>query len=142
MADADRMLSADDIWAAHDIREQIVSVPEWGGSVRVRALDLTQMAVVANASIRRNLRTGQDEADRETAMLYTLIEGMVEPQLTLADAERLKAKSASAVTKIVQAINALGPTEEAINGAAKSDAAQLNGSLSVFVGPRAEDDAG
>lgn len=137
----DHILSADEIWAADDIREDVVSVPEWGGSVRIRALTLKQVAGVATASLKRNPKTNQDETDRETVMLMTLIEGMIEPQLTMLDAKRLLQKSASVVTRIVAAVNALGATEEAINGATKSTESELVDSLSVFAGPRAQDDA-
>jgi hypothetical protein len=137
----DHILSAEEIWAADDIREDTVEIPEWGGSVRVRALDLTQIAAVATSAMKRNPKTNQEELDRKLSMLYTLIEGMVEPKLTIADARNLEKKSATAVTRIVQAINNLGATEEAIDGAAKSDAPELNGALSVLVGTRTQDDA-
>jgi len=137
-----KMLSAADIWAAKDIREEEVEVPEWGGSVRVRGLDLVQIAAVADAATKLNRRTGRDEADRKLLMLYTLIEGVVEPKLSYDDAAQLEKKSAVAVTRIVQAINALGPTEDAVNGATKSDASGQHDPLSVFAGERATNDSG
>lgn len=140
-SDHSHMLSADDIWAAEDIREDTLDVPEWNGKVRIRALTLEQMAQLANKATRRG-PNGQDTIDREMSVALTLIYGMIEPKLTEADAHRLREKSASAVTRIVQAINALGATEEAINGAVKSNASELNGALSVFTSARVEDDAG
>jgi len=137
-----RILSAAEIWAAKDIREEEVEVPEWGGSVRVRGLDLVQIAAVADAATKTNRRTGRDETDRKLLMLYTLIEGLVEPKLSYDDAAQLEKKSATAVTRIVQAINALGPTEEAVNGATKSAAPQQHDPFSVLVGSGASHDEG
>jgi hypothetical protein len=137
---ASRFLSADDIWAADDIREGEVEVPEWGGKVHIRGLTLQQMAALANQAS-KTLPNGQANVDRELSVALTLIYGMVEPRLALNDVPRLREKSAAAVTRIVQAINALGPTEEAVDAALKSDAGQLNGAVSVFPGARAGDDA-
>src|SRR3954471_4958768 len=134
-------LTAEELWAADDIREETLFVPEWGKKVRLRALSLEQMAELATKATRRG-PNGQDIIDRELSVALTVIYGMVEPQLTEADARRLNKKSANAVTRIVQAISALGATEEAVNGAVKSDASELNGALSVFSGARVEDDEG
>lgn len=137
------MLSAADIWAAHDIREETLNVPEWGGDVRIRALTLEQMALLATRSTRTNPIAGRpDTIDRELSVALTLVYGMVEPKLAEADVPKLLAKSAQAVTRIVQAINALGVTEDAIDGAAKSDAPQRNGALSILAGSGIGDDAG
>ncbi len=135
------MLSADDIWAAHDIREDTVDVPEWGGKVRVRALTLEQMATLATRSSRSSPIAGRpDIIDREQSVALTLVYGMIEPKLTEADIPKLLAKSANAVTRIVQAITALGVTDEAVADAAKSDASQRNGSLPVLTGSGTGDD--
>ncbi len=133
------MLSADDIWAAHDIREDTVDVPEWGGKVRVRALTLEQMATLATRATRSS--PGKpDIVDRELSVALTLVYGMIEPKLAESDVPKLLAKSANAVTRIVQAINALGVTDDAINDATKSNASQRNGALSVLAGAGTGDD--
>lgn len=137
----EHMLSADDIWAVDDIREDVIDIPEWRGKVRIRALTLEQAAMLASKVARRG-PNGQDTIDRAMSVLLTLIYGMIEPKLNELDAQRLSEKSASVVTRIVQAINALGVTDEAVNGAAKSDAAELHGALSILTGARAGDDAG
>src|SRR4051794_39839347 len=107
-------LSADEIWNADDIREETVDIPEWHGKVRIRALTLEQMSMLAT-KVTRRAPNGQDTIDRELSVALTLIYGMIEPKLSEFDAHRLSAKSAGAVTRIVQAINALGVTEEAVN---------------------------
>ena len=117
--DTARRLSADDIWAADDIEEKVIDVPEWGGSVKIRALTLKQIANVAMKAIRTNAQ-GVQETQRELSVIMTLQEGMIEPKLTPQEARKLSEKSATAVTRIVQAINALGPTPEAVDEADKS----------------------
>jgi hypothetical protein len=97
--------------------------------------------MLATKATRRGAN-GQDILDRELSVALTLIYGMIEPKLSEFDAQRLKAKSASAVTRIVQAINALGVTDEAIDGAVKSTQNGLDTALSVFAGARTGDDAG
>lgn len=134
-------LSADEIWNADDIREETVDIPEWHGKVRIRALTLEQMSILAT-KVTRRAPNGQDTIDRELSVALTLIYGMIEPKLSEFDAHRLSAKSAGAVTRIVQAINALGMTEDAVNGAAKSAAPERNGALSILAGARVGDDAG
>ena len=134
------ILTAEEIWAADDIKEELVDVPEWGGQVRVRALTLAQIANVAQRSVKRNPRTNQDETDRELSVAMTLIEGMIEPKVTWADYPKLRERSATAVTRIVQAINALGPTSEAIDEADKRIWPELNPEIPVRVGPRVGND--
>src|SRR6187551_3218851 len=104
--EAGRMLTADDIWAADDIEEKVIDVPEWGGSVKIRALTLKQIANVAMKAIRTNAQ-GVQETQRELSVIMTLQEGMIEPKLSPQEARKLSEKSATAVTRIVQAINAL-----------------------------------
>lgn len=136
-------LSADELLDFDDIVEQDVEVPEWGNrKVRVRGLTLEQMAALATRVSRRDPRGGPDIVDRELSLVLQVYYGMVEPKLDLDQCERLRSKSAGAVARIVQAINALGPTEDAINSATKSDEARSNGTLSVLPGARAGDDAG
>jgi hypothetical protein len=120
------VLTAEEILAAEDIEEKWIDVPEWRkadgtpGRVKIRALSLRQIANVAQRSVRRNPQTGQDETNREMSVIMTLQEGMVDPKLTPDQARKMPLKSAAAVTRIVQAINALGPTPEAVDEADKS----------------------
>jgi hypothetical protein len=136
------ILSADEIWAAKDIEEKTIEVPEWGGSVKIRALSLHQIAGIAQKAIRTNPQTGRDEMNREVSMVLTLQEGMLEPKLSPQDARRLAEKSAGAVTRIVQAINALGATEEAVDEADKSVWPEPDAPLPVRVGTRVGHDVG
>lgn len=139
--DNQEFLTAEELWAVDDIKEDALFVPEWGKKVRIRGLTLEQMATLAT-KVTRRAPNGQDTIDRELSVALTVIYGMIEPKLSEFDAHRLSAKSAGAVTRIVQAINALGVTEEAVNGATKSTAPERNGALSILAGARVGDDAG
>jgi hypothetical protein len=135
-------LSADELLDYEDIQEEDVVIPEWGNrKVRVRGLTLEQMAALATKATKRDPRGGQDIVDREASIALTVYYGLVSPKLKLEDVGKLKAKSAMAITRIVQAINALGATQDAIDDATKSDAAGLNGTVSIFPSARTGDDA-
>lgn len=136
-------LTEDELLDFDDIKEEVLEIPEWGNKkVRIRGLTLEQMAALATKASRRDPRGGPDIVDRELSVALTLVYGLIEPKISPENVGRLKGKSAAAVTRIVQAINALGPTPEAIDEATKSDASELNGAISVLARPRAEDDEG
>lgn len=136
-------LSADELLNFDDIIEQDLEIPEWGNrKVRIRPLTLEQMADMATKATRRDPRGGPDLIDRELSVALTVIYGLVAPALSLDAISRLRTKNAGAITRIVQAINALGPTEDAIASATKSDAPERNGAVSIFPGARTQDDEG
>lgn len=138
----DEFLTADELLDFDDIREEVLEVPEWGNKkVRIRGLTLQQMAALATKATRRDAR-GVETVDREASMALVLIYGLVQPKLGLDAIDRLKFKNAGAVTRIAQAINAMGPTEDAIADATKSTTPELNGQVSVFPGARTGDDQG
>lgn len=137
-----RILTASEIWAVEDTPERTIEIPEWKGSVRIRGLTLQQIANVADKSTRRNPRTNVDEQDRELLAAYTIIEGMIEPKLQLADIARIRTRAATAITRIMQAITSLGATEESVQDADKSPGNELDASLSIFPGSGIGHDAG
>jgi len=142
MSDQNGFLSEEELLNFDDIQEEVLTIPEWGNKkVRVRALTLEQMTALANRVSKRDPRGGPDIIDRELSVTLTLHYGMVEPKIKAENLARLKAKNAAVITRIVQAINALGPTQQAIDEAAKSDEAGLNGAISVLASPRVTDDA-
>lgn len=137
-----RLLTASEIWAVEDTPERTIEIPEWGGSVRIRGLTLEQIDRIATAATRRDPRTQVETQDRSLLAAHTIIEGMLEPKLQLADIGRLRRRSATAITRIVQAISSLGATEEAVQEADKSTGNGLDGSLSIFPGVTAGYDEG
>lgn len=129
----DDFLTEDELLGWDDIKEETIEVPEWGNrKVRIRGLTLEQMAALATKASRPNPRGGADIVDRELSVALTVAYGMVQPKIKPENVGRLKQKSAAAITRIVQAINALGPTQEAIDEASKSDEARLNGAIPIF----------
>lgn len=135
------ILTADELWALDDIDEQTVFIPEWGRSVRIRALTLHQTASITKRATKRNPSTGVEDTDRELQAALMIVEGLIEPKLLATDVPKLKLKSAKALTRIVNAIANLGPTEDGMEDAAKSVPNGSVDGLSVFPGTRAEDDS-
>ena len=143
--DDDSVLTVDDILEADDIEEKWVEVPEWPkngkpGRVKIRPLSLRQLSSVAKRATRRNA-AGQDELDRELMVVYTVLDGMVAPKLTMESAKKLGTKNAGAVSRIAAAINALGATPEAIDEADKSVWEEPDAAISVPVGAGASYDS-
>lgn len=141
--DTSDFLTEDELLDFEDIKERELVIPEWGGKkVRIRGLTLQEMSTLATRASRPGPRGQPDIIDRELSILLTLQYGLVQPKISPENLPRLKQKSAGAVTRIVQAINDLGPTPENIDDATKSDAGQLNGAISILAGPGVEADEG
>jgi len=73
-----KILTADEIWAAKDIEERTVPVPQWGGAVRIRTLSQKQSAELRRKAQRINPATKQSELDNEALEQLLFIEGVVE----------------------------------------------------------------
>lgn len=140
--DSERILTVDDVWESDDIEEKVIAVPEWGGSVRIRSLTLQQVALVVKRSSHRNPQTNLLERDDDMTAIHTVIEGVIEPKFTIQDVPRLKQRSATSITKIVQAISALGQTSEAFDEAYKSAETESRAPVPIHAGARPGDDAG
>lgn len=110
-ADAKRFLSFDQIAEADDLQSEDVEVPEWGGTVRIRALDGNGMVrfleeqpkgeIVAAAGLRLLILCATDENGN---LLFT------KEQL-----DTLRKKSYRAVNKLVKVafrLNEFGTIEE------------------------------
>lgn len=114
-------LSAEDIWAARDIAEEVVEMPEWGGRVKIRALTIRKSLELQKQAQVWNQRTRSYDQDTDKLYMLLLLHGIVEPALTLDDLERLAEKSAVSTTRIVTAIQRVsGLSEEAVREADKS----------------------
>lgn len=90
-------VTAEAILAAQDLPEVDVPTPEWGGSVRVRALTMGEVLEIRKA-------TGLDERQ---VVIQTLALGFVHPALTVQQAEALLSKSGMVAQRVLQAINSL-----------------------------------
>lgn len=138
-----RILSKDEIWAADDILERDVPVPQWGDGAGVKIRTFTKKQ--ADSMKRRATvkdRFGKEDLDSERLEALLFVEGVVEPHFDLDDYERLLGKSAVAVTIILKAImEASGLSELAVAGADKSNGTRLDAGIRVLPGVGTEDDA-
>jgi hypothetical protein len=134
-----RILTADEIFAAKDIEERTVEVPQWGGAVRIRTLSQKQSAELRRKAQRINPATKQSELDNEALEQLLFIEGVIEPKFSMADYGRLGDKSMMAMTTVLKAImDASGFSSESVDEATKSP---IEGSL-VAVRVHPGEDAG
>ena len=114
-------LSAEDIWAAHDVAEEAVDMPEWGGRVKIRALTIRKSLELQKQAQVWNQRTRSYDQDTDKLYMLLLLHGIVEPALSADDIDKMAEKSAVATTRIVTAIQRIsGLSEEAVREADKS----------------------
>jgi len=137
------MLTADEIFAAKDIQEIDVEVPQWGGFVKIRTLSQKQSADLRKRAMRMNPVTKQNEMDNEALEALLFIEGVVEPKFTMVDYGKILDKSMAAVTIVLRAImDASGFSSEAVDEATKSPVERSYAPLRVPVSENAGDDEG
>jgi hypothetical protein len=138
-----RILTAEEIWAAKDIEERVVPVPQWGGAVRIRTLSQKQSAELRRKASRINPATKQSELDNEALEQLLFIEGVIEPKFNITDYGRLSEKSMAAVTTVLKAImDASGFSSESVSEATKSPAERSLAAVRVHPGEDAGDDEG
>lgn len=95
-------LTLEKIQSAEDIREDVVDVPEWGGSVKVRG--------VSKAAWDKWLVLPSEDGEDAA---FLLSEALVEPQVTPEQALALRDKSAAALNRIEAAVSRLSSAEGA-----------------------------
>lgn len=138
-----KILTAEEIWAAKDIEERTVPVPQWGGAVRIRTLSQKQSAELRRKATRINPATKQSELDSEALEQLLFIEGVVEPKFSITDYGRLGDKSMAAMTTVLKAImDASGFSAEAVDEATKSPVERSIHAVRVHPGVEAWDDEG
>lgn len=117
VATAARRLTVSDILAANDIVEEDVAVPEWGGSVRIRAF--TKAKQLELRAMATDPRTGQ--VDEVRLELQIFIHGVIDPVFPPVHATELREKSAGAIDRVLKRIVAIsGMSGGAIASATKS----------------------
>lgn len=142
--DQPRILTADEIWAAKDIEERTVLVPQWGGSVRIRTFSKKQADDMRKKSTGPNPnKPGRPvEVDTDELEARLFVEGVIEPKFKFEDYDRLAEKSAVAIGLILKAImDASGLSELAVAEADKSTGPRPDASIRILPGTRAKDDA-
>ncbi len=140
--DPPHILTADEIWAAQDIEERTVSIPAWGGSVRIRTFSKKQADDMRRRATDKD-RFGKETVSSERLEALLFVEGVIEPHFEVDDYARMQDKSAVAVGIVLKAImDASGLSELAVAEADKSDGTQSNASVRVLPIPRTRDDTG
>lgn len=86
------ILTAEQLLAANDLPEETLAIPEWGGEVVLRALTRAQLQEVRNAS----------DGDQLKYDSFMVAAAMKEPELTQAQALKLRRKNATVIERILQ----------------------------------------
>lgn len=101
-----RLLTEADIIAIDDIETEVVEVPEWGGSVKLRGLSLEEVLAT---------KTGTDTSDFASMGVKLLAASFAEPVLSPEAIEALGKKSARVITRLLSVATRLsGIDEEAV----------------------------
>ncbi|MEV0237559.1 hypothetical protein [Nonomuraea sp. NPDC050786] len=127
------LLSKDAIFTAQDLKTMDVSVPEWGGEVRVRTLtgrerdDFESESVTIKGN-KREMKTNL----RARLVVKCAVDESGAPLFTPADVMKLGQKSAPALERVFEAAAKLnGMTDEDVADLeGNSDAVQSDGSTS------------
>jgi hypothetical protein len=101
-----KLLTAEEIWAAPDLNEEDVEIPEWGGCVKVRALTKGQHQSARKRSSVKGM------IDPDLLEVELLVLGLSVPELTRQEAARLKEKKAGVVERILGRILVISGLEE------------------------------
>jgi hypothetical protein len=90
------LLSADQIFAAEDLSEETVEVPEWGGAVR-----LVQMTAAESQSFSKHMMSVQHTDDGMFLMLvYSARNAERERIFTVEDINKLRLKSVNVLARL------------------------------------------
>lgn len=118
-------LTREAIIDAADTPEEDVAVPQWGGSVRIKALTKAEhQALRTQATISKPGATPGEvvkEIDDQRFETLLVIHSVIEPKFAPDEAELLRGKSAGAIDTIIKAITALnGWTKAALTAAERA----------------------
>ena len=91
-------LTAEQILGAQDLEEREVEVPEWGGSVKVRAFSKAQQQEMRRAS------TVGGEIDAERLEMMMFVYGVIEPQFSADQYGALAQLSAGAIDRVLKVL--------------------------------------
>lgn len=93
-----KVLTSEELFAAPDIQEEYVAIPEWKGGVMVRALTNGQYQAVRKRALRKG------DVDPDLFEQGLLVAGLSAPKLSQDEVAQLREKKAGVVEKIVAAI--------------------------------------
>ena len=137
------ILSAAEIFAAQDIEERTVDIPQWGGAVRIRTFSKRQASEMTKRATVKDKYTGKESVDNDKLEALLFTEGIIDPEFSVDDYEQLQEKSAVAISVILRAImDASGLSEAATTEAIKSASEQPDGQVRVSSRAGVRDDTG
>ena len=120
------LLNRDQILQAQDLRSEEVSVPEWGGVIRVRELAAGERERIAG------LVTAHDGRSREIMVALTAIDGDGNQLFSLDDIEQLAKKGEAAIQRVAEVASRLSGIGKAAEAQAEknSDPSRSDDSIS------------
>lgn len=93
------ILSKEEVLAAADRVPEELEISEWGGSIMLRALTVSQRAALLETA------KGEDgELDTERLTVFGFIAGVSEPKFSAADYDGLAERSAGAMDDVIKRI--------------------------------------
>jgi hypothetical protein len=120
------LLNRDQILQAQDLRSEEVSVPEWGGVIKVRELAAGERERIAG------LVTAHDGRSREIMVALTAIDGDGNQLFSLDDIEELAKKGEAAIQRVAEVASRLSGIGKAAEAQAEknSDPSRSDDSIS------------
>lgn len=114
------LLNKEAIAAAQDLTSEVVSVPEWGGEVRVRVMSGTD-----RDSLSASMRDGAGNVDlmkyRARLLVRCIVDDGGTPLFTDADLDMLNAKSSLALDRVFAVADRInGVKPDAVDAAEKN----------------------
>ena len=109
-----KILSREEILAAKDIKTEIVPVPEWGGAVRIKALDGKERDDYEESVMTKGKKGAMDIISRRLRvklLAVSIVDEKGVRMFTEDDVELLAGKSAAAIDrvfKVAQRLSGLG----------------------------------
>ena len=94
-----KLLNREQVLNSNDLKEKEIECPEWGGSVKIKALSLTK-----RNGVMKGAEDNNGKIDFEKLQVLTFIECVIEPKFTIADYIALSNKSHTAMDRVVQAV--------------------------------------
>jgi hypothetical protein len=129
-----RLLTKGDILAAPDLATEIVEVPEWGGSVRVRALDVNRRqawleygTVVTRAESGVCFEAKPFAAFDAAFAALAIVDENDEPLFSLAEVEELGSKNPAPIARIAAVARRLSKMGDEASDEAKAALDPTNG---------------
>lgn len=130
-----RLLTKSDILAAPDLASEEVEVPEWGGTVKVRALDVnSRQAFWEYSSVAVRDDGGKIKFETKPFAAYdaalatlSIVGEDGEPMFTLAELEQLGSKNPEVITRIAEVARRLSKMGTAAAEEAEADLGPTNG---------------